>query len=98
VADKQKEKVSEAELSRLTDWIKEEKTLSKNFVFENFMDAFAFMTQIALFAEKFDHHPEWTNVYNRVSVTLTSHDANAITRRDTKLAHQMDEVYKKWVK
>lgn len=95
--NREKERVSDAELSRLQDWIQEEKTIAKNFVFENFMDAFAFMTQVALFAEKSDHHPEWTNVYNRVSVTLTSHDAGTITKRDVRLAHHMDEVYKKWV-
>lgn len=65
-------------------------TLSRQFTFDDFVQAMGFMTQVALFAEKHDHHPEWTNVYNRVAVTLTTHDAGGVTMRDLELARFMD--------
>ena len=64
--------------------------IQKTFKFTNFNEAFGFMTRAALMAEKMDHHPEWFNVYNRVEVTLTSHDAGGVTEKDTKLAAFMD--------
>ena len=64
--------------------------IAKEFRFEDFQRAFAFMTQVALYAEKRDHHPEWTNVYNRVSVTLTTHDAGGVTSKDIDLARAID--------
>ena len=66
--------------------------MSASFRFENFVDAFGFMTQIALRAEKMDHHPEWFNVYNRVEVTLTTHDADGVTEKDVELAQFMDDL------
>ena len=69
--------------------------LRKTFRFKNFADAFAWMTRVAAIAEKFNHHPEWTNVYNRVEVALVTHDAGAITERDYKLAHAMNEATQK---
>ena len=66
--------------------------LQKTFMFKNFNEAFGFMTQVALQAEKLDHHPEWTNVYNRVEVTLTTHDANGVTERDVAMASFMDQL------
>ena len=65
--------------------------ISKTFEFKNFVEAFGFMTRAALWAEKLNHHPEWFNVYNRVRVHLTTHDAGGITRRDLDLAAQMSE-------
>ena len=62
----------------------------KDFRFEDFTVAFAFMTRVALYAEKRDHHPEWTNVYNRVSVTLTTHDSGGVTAKDIELARVID--------
>ncbi len=64
--------------------------IEKTFQFTDFKQAFAFMTQTALKAEQMDHHPEWFNVYNKVSVTLTSHDAGGLTQRDIDLATYMD--------
>jgi 4a-hydroxytetrahydrobiopterin dehydratase len=60
----------------------------------DFRQAFAFMTEVALLAEKADHHPEWFNVYNKVRITLTTHDAGGITSQDIELARQIDQVLK----
>jgi 4a-hydroxytetrahydrobiopterin dehydratase len=60
--------------------------------FRDFRQAFAFMTQVALLAEKLDHHPEWCNVYNRVDMVLTTHDAGGVTSKDIHLAQQIDQV------
>jgi 4a-hydroxytetrahydrobiopterin dehydratase len=67
--------------------------ITREFVFPDFNRAFAFMTQVALAAEKADHHPEWSNVYNKVSVTLTTHDAGGVTQKDLDLARFADEAY-----
>ncbi|KAF7997136.1 hypothetical protein HCN44_005413 [Aphidius gifuensis] len=64
----------------------------KEFLFKDFNEAFGFMTRVALKAEKMDHHPEWFNVYNKVNVTLSSHDVNGLSQRDIKMAHFIDEV------
>lgn len=66
--------------------------IQKTFKFKNFSEAFGFMTQAALVAEKMDHHPEWLNVYNRVEVTLTTHDADGLTERDVALAEALDAI------
>jgi 4a-hydroxytetrahydrobiopterin dehydratase len=64
--------------------------IAKTFKFKDFSEAFAFMARVALKAEQMDHHPEWSNVYNRVEVVLTTHDANGLTQRDIDLARAMD--------
>ena len=64
--------------------------LSRNFVFADFVQAFGFMTQLALHAKKMNHHPEWSNVYNRVNIVLTTHDAGGLTERDITLARLAD--------
>lgn len=72
-------------------WSNENNVLYKKFEFKNFSEAFAFMTRVAIEAEKMDHHPKWTNVYNKVEIWLTTHDAgNVITEKDTKLAAKID--------
>ncbi|XP_066254984.1 probable pterin-4-alpha-carbinolamine dehydratase [Euwallacea similis] len=64
----------------------------KEFQFKNFNEAFGFMTRTALLADKMDHHPEWFNVYNKVNVTLSSHDISGLSKRDLKLANFMEDV------
>lgn len=66
--------------------------IAKTFEFRNFVEAFGWMTRAALIAEKMDHHPEWTNVYRTVAVTLTSHDAGGLTARDVALATRLDAL------
>ena len=66
--------------------------IAKTFTFRNFVEAFGWMTRAALIAEKMDHHPEWTNVYRTVAVTLTSHDAGGLTARDVTLATRLDAL------
>ncbi|HET9458808.1 MAG TPA: 4a-hydroxytetrahydrobiopterin dehydratase, partial [Sphingomicrobium sp.] len=66
------------------------KALVRSFKFKDFSEAFAFLTRVALYAEKIDHHPEFTNVWNRVDFRLTSHDSDAVTDRDLKLARAID--------
>ncbi|MFC7702845.1 4a-hydroxytetrahydrobiopterin dehydratase [Plastorhodobacter daqingensis] len=66
--------------------------ITKTFRFATFRAAFAWMTEIALWAERLNHHPEWRNVYNRVDVTLTTHDAGGLTDLDAELARRMDEA------
>lgn len=68
--------------------------LLREFKFKNFVEAWAFMSQVALVAEKMNHHPEWTNVYNRVTIVLRTHDEfNKITEKDRELAEKIDLVY-----
>ena len=67
-------------------------TITKKYLFSNFVDAFGWMCKAALEAEKLNHHPEWSNVFNRVSVTLTTHDANGLTALDLKLAEKLDSL------
>ena len=70
----------------------ERDAISKSFRFKTFIDAFGFMTRAALWAEKWNHHPEWFNVYNRVDVVLTTHDADGLSALDIKLAKKMDAL------
>ena len=93
-----REKLNESQLSsalaQLPEWQKLENrdAISRTFRFGDFGEAFGFMTRAALLAEKLDHHPEWFNVYNRVEVTLATHDAGGITEFDIKLAGEMEKL------
>lgn len=79
-------------LLELSGWAVKEGKLHKTFEFKNFIQAFGFMAQVAIVAEKQDHHPEWFNVYNKVEVDLVSHDSKGITPRDLKLARSMNTL------
>lgn len=74
-------------------WEEKQNTLYKKFEFKNFSEAFAFMTRVALAAEKMDHHPKWTNVYNTVEIWLSTHEAgDIVTGRDRQLAEKIDKL------
>ena len=74
-------------------WDERDGALHREFTFADFSEAFAFMTRVAFIAEKLDHHPNWSNVYNRVSIALTSHDAgNTVTDRDRTMAAAIDDL------
>ena len=74
-------------------WKEEKNSLHKKFEFKNFSEAFAFMTRVALEAEKMDHHPTWKNVYNQVDIWLSTHDAgDVVTEKDHKLAKKIDAL------
>ena len=79
-------------LAGVTGWSIQNDKLHRELVFADFAAAFGFMTQVALFAEKHDHHPEWFNVYNKVRVDLTTHDAGGISAKDFALARYIDEL------
>ncbi len=83
-----------AALAKLKGWgeVNGRNAISKKFTFEDFNAAFGFMARAALVAEKLDHHPEWFNVYNRVEVTLSTHDAGGVTELDVKLAAAMERI------
>ncbi len=75
-------------------WKEQDNKLYKAFKFKNFSQAFAFMTRVAFEAEKMDHHPLWTNVYNKVEIWLNTHDAgNTVTEKDRKLAEKIDSLF-----
>lgn len=77
-------------------WQHKNNQLQKTFIFEDFKEAFAFMTQVAFVAEKMNHHPEWTNVYHTVHFFLSTHDAqNTVTQKDQLLAEKIDQIYHK---
>lgn len=81
----------DAALARLSDWTLRADGLAieRSFKFADFSEAFAFMTRVALLAEQADHHPEWSNVYNRVEVALTTHDAGGLSQRDVAMATEI---------
>ena len=92
------ERLSEAEredaLEGLPEWDHDvaRDAITRSFAFADFSQAFAFMTRVALLAEKADHHPEWSNVWNRVEILLTTHDAGGLSHRDTDMAAAIDDL------
>ena len=82
----------DAVLAELNGWklVEGRDAIARSLKFADFSQAFGFMTRVALAAEKLDHHPEWSNVWNRVEITLTTHDAGGLTERDIKLAKIID--------
>ncbi len=83
-------------LKRLSGWklVKGRNAITKTFKFKNFTEAFGWMTSMALYAEKKDHHPEWFNVYSTVEVTLSTHDAGGVTNLDLDMAREMNRTSK----
>lgn len=83
-----------AALDLLPDWAIDASgaSISRQFSFSNFSAAFGFMTRVALLAEKADHHPEWSNVYNKVTINLTTHSAGGLTQKDVDLAKAIDAL------
>ena len=81
-------------MARLTGWtkVRGRDAIHKAYRFKDFNEAFGFMGRVALTAEKMDHHPEWRNVYNRVEITLTTHDAGGVSARDVALARFIDSI------
>ncbi len=77
-------------LEALPGWTLDAETLLRRFAFDDFVDAFGFMCRVALVAERMNHHPEWTNVWNRVEIRLTTHDAGGISELDFQLAERID--------
>ena len=91
-------RLTEAERAALVDLLpawstaREQDAIHRSFKFKDFSEAFGFMTRVALLAEKHDHHPEWSNVWNKVTITLTTHDAGGLSIRDIKLAEAIDSI------
>ena len=94
--DAMKVKLSEAELSsvllELPGWQLKQGKLNRQWEFANFSEAFGFMSRVALLAEQMDHHPEWSNVYNRVTIDLISHDVDGISQRDVLMAQSISQL------
>ena len=90
------EKLSSAmitqQLDQLPEWTLDETKLCRHLIFKDFIEAFGFMTQVALLAEAMNHHPEWSNVYNRVDIYLTTHDVSGISELDFTLAGQINKL------
>ncbi|QXQ06970.1 4a-hydroxytetrahydrobiopterin dehydratase [Sphingosinicellaceae bacterium] len=80
----------DAALAKLPGWTRSGDAIERSYRFPGFVEAFAFMTRVALLAEKADHHPEWSNVYNKLEVRLTTHDSGGLTAKDVALATAMD--------
>ena len=90
------ERLSDAAIERvleeLPSWTLREGKLHREFHFSDFTEAFAFMTKVALLAEKHDHHPDWSNSYNKVRISLTTHSAGGLTDKDVELAREIDDL------
>ena len=78
----------------LKEWSFEKNAIKRDFKFKTFIEAFSFMTAVALEAEKLNHHPDWSNSYGRVSIVLTTHEADGLTQLDFDLANSIDRIYK----
>ena len=89
---KLKDREIEEHLAQLSGWTVEDGKLHKQYTFPDFVEAFGFMSKVALIAESMNHHPEWFNVYNTVRIDLTTHEAGGISDNDTKLARKIEEL------
>ena len=99
MSDKLSDQEREQDLAPLLqngwDMVDGRDAITKRFTFRNFVDAFGWMTRAAIWAEKWNHHPEWSNIYKHVDVTLASHDVDGLSARDVKLARKMDALAEK---
>lgn len=86
------ETTAQQKLSSLSDWTFHDNGIEKTFQFKNFIQAWGFMTQVAILAEKSNHHPEWSNVYNKVVIRLSTHDAGGLTDKDFDLAGEIEGI------
>ncbi len=86
------EKESREAVEELDGWELLDHRITKMFVFSNFVEAFGFMTSVAMLAERANHHPEWSNVYKKVNIELTTHEAGGLTERDISLAREIDAL------
>lgn len=80
----------------LQDWTFEKNSIIRNFKFKTFIEAFSFLTAVALVAEKLNHHPDWSNSYNKVNIALTNHEAKGVTQLDFDLANKIDRIFKNY--
>ena len=94
MANKLSEQERQTALAELTDWQHDDQrdAISRQFKFANFVEAWGFMTRVAIHAEKMNHHPEWSNVYNRVDITLTTHDCGGLSALDIGLAQKIEAL------
>ena len=90
--EKMRQQHIEAGLKETPGWALKNEKLHRELKFKNFVQAWGFMTQVAMLAEKADHHPEWSNVYSRVTIDLTTHEADGISQRDFDLARKINEI------
>ena len=90
------QEIAEKLAKNLKGWDFEKGMIKRDFKFENFVDAFSFMASVALQAEKMDHYPDWSNVYNQVRIALNTHSAGGITQQDFDLAKEIDKLYNKY--
>jgi 4a-hydroxytetrahydrobiopterin dehydratase len=79
-------------------WELNDNSIDREIIFKDFVEAFSFMTAVAIIAEKAGHHPTWKNVYKKVNITLNTHDADGLTNKDFELAHGIDKILKSFVR
>ena len=82
----------EENLQKMSGWVLKEDFIEKMFLFKDFTEAFSFMTSVSVFADKMDHHPDWSNTYNKVHIKLKTHSSGGITDKDMQLAKQIDSI------
>ena len=85
-------KAMKNELDQLNEWRIKEGKLCRDYIFSNFLEAMEFINQVALVAEELNHHPDWSNSYNEVSIQLFTHDQNSLTEKDLELARKIDQI------
>lgn len=91
--DRLDDAAARSRLEQLDGWTLETGRIRRSFEFDDFVQAFGFMTSVALSAERMNHHPDWSNVYNRVEISLSSHDVDGLSERDFKLAQRIDALF-----